>query len=229
MTGDDAVPLSAAALGAALGDRLPRAADVAPEAEALVAATRDLVEAVVLADVGPDELTAATEAVVQITAGLSARRRAAPLHLVRHDDGRLESLLQAGSGRLNPQAPPLAWVERPTEPPAGAEPVAATVHARCTYTAAHAGSPGRVHGGVLALTLDEVLGNAVTASGASGLTVGLTVRFRGPTPVGRPVDVVARFDRRDGRKSFASGEVRVDGVVTVEAEAVFVAVPAPRS
>ena len=144
------------------------------------------------------------------------------MSLVRHPDGRVESLLQAGSGRLNPQSPPLEWIERPTEPATGSEPVPATVRAQCTFTAAHAGSPGRVHGGVLALALDEVLGNAVTASGASGLTVSLTVSFRGATPIGVPVELIGRYDRHEGRKSFASGEVLVDGVVTVEAEALYV-------
>ena len=153
---------------------------------------------------------------------LRRRRREAPLLLVRHPDGRVESLLQAGSGRLNPQAPPVEWVERPTEPPAGSDPVPATVRARCTFTAAHAGSPSRVHGGVLALVLDEVLGTAVTASGVSGMTVSLTVSLRGGTPFGVPVEVVARYTGHEGRKSFATGEVLVDGVATVEASAVFV-------
>ena len=46
-------------------------------------------------------------------------RRPEPLRLVRHPDGRIESLLQAAAGRLNPQSLPIEWVHRPTEPPAG--------------------------------------------------------------------------------------------------------------
>ncbi len=220
-------PPSTSALAAALGDRLPSATEVAPEAVELVARTRELVEAVTLTDVTSEERAEAARQIAAVTGALSARRRSEPLYLVRHDDGRLESLLQAGSGRLNPQSPPLVWIDRPTEPPLGADPVPVTVRARCTYSAAHAGSPGRVHGGVLALTLDEVLGNAVTASGASGLTVALSVRFVGPTPVDEPVELVARFTGRDGRKSRATGEVVVDGVVTAEADALFIAVAPP--
>jgi hypothetical protein len=37
-----------------------------------------------------------------------------------------------------------------------------------------------------------------------------------------PVDIVARYTGREGRKSFTSGEVLVDGKVTVEATAIFV-------
>jgi acyl-coenzyme A thioesterase PaaI-like protein len=195
---------------------------VSAAAAVLVERTRRLVEAVVLTDVDDDALAAAADALDAVTRSLSARSRPAPLYLVRHADGRLESLLQAGSGRLNPQAPPIEWVERPTEPPAGRDPVPATVRARCTFTAAHAGSPGRVHGGVVALVLDEVLGNALVASGVSGLTASLTVSFTGATPIDRPVDVVARYDRHEGRKSFATGEVLVDGAVTAEATALYV-------
>ncbi len=222
-----AVRPSTAALAAALGDRLPSVHDVSPEAFELVDRTRALVEAVTLTAAAPEVREEAAARLAAVVEMLSAERRPEPLYLVRHDDGRLESLLQAGSGRLNPQSPPLEWVHRPTEPPAGAVPVPATVRARCRYTAAHAGSPGRVHGGVLALTLDEVLGNAVTASGASGLTVALSVRFVGPTPVDEPVEIVARFDGQEGRKSRASGQVLVDGAVTVEADALFVASAAP--
>lgn len=214
---------SAALLARQLGDALPAAGSVSPAAEALVARTRELVEAVVLTDADDEVLAAAADALAAVSAALGGRQREAPLYLVRHEDGRLESLLQAGSGRLNPQAPPVEWVERPTEPPHGGEPVPATVRARCTFTAAHAGSPGRVHGGVVASLLDEVLGNALTASGVSGLTASLTVSFKGATPIGRPVEVVARYDRHEGRKSWATGEVLVDGVVTAEGTALYVA------
>ena len=82
--------------------------------------------------------------------------------------------------------------------------------------------PVRVHGGVLALVLDEVLGTAVTVSGVSGMTVSLTVSLRAGTPSGVPVEIVARYTGHEGRKSFATGEARVDGEVTAEAKAVFV-------
>jgi acyl-coenzyme A thioesterase PaaI-like protein len=131
-------------------------------------------------------------------------------------------MLNAGSGRLNPQAPPIEWIERPTEPPAGSEPRLVTVRARCTFTAAHAGSPNRVYGGVLACALDEVLGIAVNASGVSGMTVSLTTSLKGGTPIDMPVEIVARCTGYEGRKSYATGEVIVDGTVTAEASAIYV-------
>lgn len=214
--------MSAARLAEQLGDRLPDAASIPPSAFDLVARTRELVEAVVLTDVDDAARAKAARAMASIAEALRSSQRADPLLLVRHEDGRIESLLNAGSGRLNPQAPPIEWIERPTEPGPGAEPRLVTVRARCTFTAAHAGSPSRVYGGVLALTLDEVLGIAVNSSGVSGMTVSLTVALKGGTPFGVPVDIVARCTGFEGRKSFATGEVVVDGAVTADASAVYV-------
>ena len=175
-----------------------------------------------LTDVDAPARAAAARAIGAITEGLSARHRAEPLLLVRRGERGVESLLQAGSGRLNPQAPPVEWLERRIEPDPGTGPVPSTVRARCVFGAAHAGSPSRVHGGVLALVLDEVLGTAVTVSGVSGMTVSLTVSLLAGTPLGVPVEIVARYTGHEGRKSFATGEVLVDGEVTAEANAVFV-------
>jgi acyl-coenzyme A thioesterase PaaI-like protein len=221
-------PVSAARLAELLGDRLPPAASVPPEAFGLVAAARDLVEAIVMTDVDAAARAAATAEITAVTRRLRTARRPQPLYLVRHPDGRVESLVQAGSGRLNPQAPPVEWVVRPTEPPPGREPEPVEVTARCTFTAAHGGSPGRVYGGVLALVLDEVLGVAVRAAGANGMTVSLSTSLRGPTPIGEPVEITARLTHLEGRKCFATGEVRTragtatTGTVTAEASAIFV-------
>lgn len=215
-------PVSAAALAAMLGEALPSVASVPPAAYELVRCTRALIDAVVMTDTDETVRRQAAAAIAGVTTSLLTNRRAQPLLLVRHADGQVESLLQAGSGRLNPAAPPLRWTRRPTEPPAGAAPVLRSVHALCTFTAAHAGSPGRVHGGVLASVLDEVLGTAVTASGASGMTVSLTVTLRGPTPIDHEVELTARCTGHEGRKSFAEGAVLVGGVPTAEARAIFV-------
>ncbi len=214
--------MSAGRLADELGASLPPAASIPEEAVALVERVRELVAAVVMTDVDPDERAAAAEQIAEITRALEATQRDQALLLVRHPDGRVESLLQAGSGRLNPQAPSVEWIVRPTEPPPGTEPVPVEVRARCTFTPAHGGSPGRVYGGVLALVLDEVLGVAARAAGASGMTVALSVSLKGGTPYGVPVDVVGRFTHREGRKAFAGGEVLVDGTVTAEADAIYV-------
>jgi acyl-coenzyme A thioesterase PaaI-like protein len=222
VTSDNPRPLSAARLAEQLGLQLPESSSVPDEAFELVDRTRELVEAVVMTDVDPAARAEAAGIVAAASDMLRARRRREPLLLVRRAGRGVESLLQAGSGRLNPQAPPVEWLERPTEPEPGTGVVPCEVRARCVFTASHAGSPSRVHGGVLALVLDEVLGTAVTSAGVSGMTVSLTVALRAGTPFGVPVEMVARLTGRDGRKSFASGEIVVDGATTAEATAIYV-------
>ena len=215
-------PVSAARVAELAGDGLPDPAAIPAAAFDLVAATRDLAAAVVMTDVDSATRAQAVTELAAITERLRATQRPDAMYLSRHADGRVESLTQAGSGRLNPQAPPIEWIHRPKEPPPGSTPTPVEVRARCTFGPQHGGSPGRVYGGVLGCALDEVLGVAVLVSGATGMTVALSVSLRGSTPFGVPVDIVGRYTGSEGRKSFASGEVVVDGKVTVEATAVFV-------
>ncbi len=218
----DPVPVSAGELARQLGDLLPLVDDVPPASFDLVDAVRALVEATVMTDVTPEERVAVADAVRELTARLNTVRRPAPYVLVRHANGRPEHLTQAGSGRLNPQAPPMIFVDMPPPAPADSPPVPVEVHATCTLTNAHAGSTGRAHGSLVAALLDEAVGHAVNASGAGGMTVNLSIDFRRPTPVGEPLLVTGRYDGGEGRKSFASGEIRHAGEITAEARALFV-------
>ena len=211
---DDVPPAAESALELArlLGDRVLAPGAVAPEAVALVEAARDLVDAVVGTDVPPAARAAAAGELTAITARLREQRRDPVILLVRHDDGRIENLSQAGGGRLNPQAPRLVFVDlAPDE-----------VVATCTLTAAHGGPPGKAHGGIVAGLLDEALGVAAMVAGGAGLTAGLDVRYRAATPYGVPLTITARLTGREGRKGFATGEIRAGDTVTAEATAVFV-------
>jgi hypothetical protein len=215
-------PVSAARVAELAGDALPDPADLPDAAFGLVAAARDLTAAVVMTDVDAEVRAEAVAELEQLTRRLRAAQRPDAMFLARHADGRVESLTQAGSGRLNPQAPPIEWIHRPKEPPPGTPPTPVEVHARCTFGPQHGGSPGRVYGGVLACALDEVLGVAALVAGATGMTVSLTTSLKGATPYGVPVDIYSRFTGQEGRKSFTSGEVVVEGSVTAEATAIFV-------
>jgi acyl-coenzyme A thioesterase PaaI-like protein len=84
------------------------------------------------------------------------------------------------------------------------------------------GGPGLVHGGILALLLDHAMGHASVSGNYAAMTTELTLRFRGPTPIGKTLCVTARLDRKAGRKLYLSGRVTVDGTTTVEADGVFV-------
>jgi len=213
----DGSPMSAAQVAEMLGDSLPRPdAVVTPAALDLVRAARDLVAAVVLTGADDGERAEAARALDTVTAQLRRRQRPGAVLLVRHGDGRVEHLTQAGSGRLNPQAPEIVF-DALAPPPD--EPSSVELVARCTLTPAFGGPPGRVHGGQVAALLDEVVGFAAFAAGAPGVTVSLTVRYHRPTPHSTPLEVRARLDRVDGRKRWASGEVVAGTEVTASAEA----------
>lgn len=219
----EAAPVSASRLAEQLGESLPPADAVAPEAFELVDRVRELIDAVVLTDADAKARATAAAKVAEVTSALRSSEREQQIWLVRHPDGRIESLAQAGSGRLNPQAPPIEWVHRPTEPAPGGTPIPVEVCARATFTARHGGSPGRVHGSVLAGLLDEVTGIAIRAAGAGGMTVALDVSLKGAVPIGTPAVVTARYTGGEGRKSYASGEITVDGAVVAEARVIYVA------
>jgi acyl-coenzyme A thioesterase PaaI-like protein len=205
-------PQSALELARLLGDRVLAPDSIPPEAFALVEAARDLVDAVVGTDVPSAARATAAGELAAIAARLREQRREPVILLVRHDDGRIENLTQAGGGRLNPQAPRLTFVDLSPD----------GVVAACTLTAAHGGPPGKAHGGIVAGLLDEVLGVAAMVAGGAGLTAGLDIRYHAATPYGEPLTITARLTGRDGRKAFATGEVRAGDTVTAEATAVFV-------
>jgi len=199
-----------------LGDRLAGGEVAGAEALALVRAARELVEAVVMTAAEPGARLAAAEAIDEVTARLRRSRRPGAVLLIRHEDGRVEHLTQAGSGRLNPQAPLIVFDGLGPPPPT---PTPVDLVGRCTLTASHGGPPGRVHGGLVAALLDEVVGVAAFAAGAPGMTASLSVRYRRATPHGTPLEIRARLDRWEGRKRWVSGEVIADGEITAEADA----------
>ena len=116
-------------------------------------------------------------------------------------------------GKANPVAPPMTmWIEP--------DRIAGTV----IFGSQYQGPPGSVHGGFVAALLDEILASAQVLSGVAGMTGTMMVRYLRPTPVNVALDVEAHVEWTEGRKVFTSGRCSHSGVVTAEAEAVFVVV-----
>lgn len=87
--------------------------------------------------------------------------------------------------------------------------------------AAYEGPPGLVHGGVSALILDQLLGEATGAGGKPGMTASLTLTYRRATPLG-DLRVEAWIERSEGIKTWARGHISDADGVTVEAEGLFI-------
>ena len=121
-------------------------------------------------------------------------------------------------GWANPIAPPVeVWAEV-------GENGQREIRGRVTFDYPYEGPPTCVHGGVIAELFDELLGSANIIAGQAGMTGTLTVRYRKPTPLLAPLDIVARHTRTDGRKIFAWGGLYHDGELTAEAEGIFIEV-----
>jgi acyl-coenzyme A thioesterase PaaI-like protein len=87
---------------------------------------------------------------------------------------------------------------------------------------------GMVHGGVVALMLDEAVGWAGWHAGHPGLTGRLEVRYRQPLAVGERVRVVGRVQRVRRTLVYASASIdRLrDGQRVAEATATLMTMPA---
>lgn len=84
------------------------------------------------------------------------------------------------------------------------------------------GPPTCVHGGVLAMVFDELLGATNIAAGCPGMTGTLTVRYRRPTPLRAPLRLESRCLGREGRKIRTWGAIFDGETLLAEAEGVFI-------
>jgi acyl-coenzyme A thioesterase PaaI-like protein len=87
--------------------------------------------------------------------------------------------------------------------------------------AAYEGPPGHVHGGVAALILDHLLGEAASDGVNPRLTGTISFRYVRATRLGQ-LHAEATTTRIDGIKTFAAGYLADEEGVTVEAEGVFI-------
>ncbi len=86
------------------------------------------------------------------------------------------------------------------------------------------GTARAVHGGTVALIVDELMGVVNRVAGRRAFTARLQVHLRAPTPVDVELTFRAWEHRRDGRKIIIRAEGRVDDALIVEADALFIEV-----
>jgi hypothetical protein len=94
---------------------------------------------------------------------------------------------------------------------------------RGRFTLPYEGPPGCIHGAAIAGTFDIVFTAANVIANAAGPTATLTLTYRRPTLLYDEAVFEAWVDRTQGRRTYTSGRLLQNGVVTVEAEGVFVA------
>lgn len=179
--------------------------------EPLTKSVRDLIDATIRTEMDADAVDAARAEIDAATTRLRGRQRDGSFGVRYGRDGDQMPWGNVVIGMRNPVAPPLTVHQHAD----------GGVFADFHLGAAYEGPPGHVHGGVAALILDHVLGEAASSTNKPRLTGTITMRYRRMTPLG-DLHAEARIVRTEGVKTFAVGHLADAGGVTVEAEGVFI-------
>ncbi|GAB3002099.1 PaaI family thioesterase [Mycobacterium bourgelatii] len=176
----------------------------------LADAVRELVEATIRTEADDDVVAQARSAIEEVTRSLRQRTRSAGVSYRVGD--RPLPLGNAAIGVCNPIAPPIVVHHE------GGGRCWAEFVLGCAYE----GPPTLVHGGVSALVLDHMLGEAASEGLSKPRFTGtITVKYLRGTPLG-PLRCDAWIERREGVKVFARGNISDAQGITVEAEGVFI-------
>ncbi|MFK7895468.1 MAG: hypothetical protein AB8G23_06510 [Myxococcota bacterium] len=123
-------------------------------------------------------------------------------------------------GQLNPVSPNIRF---------DFDPKAREMRATHSFDAPYCGPPASVHGGIVSLVFDELLGCLGAMSDIGGFTGTLKVIYRSLTPLHTPIHMHAWIDRQEGVKVFIKGTMHRDGregepeeVLCSEAEGIFI-------
>jgi acyl-coenzyme A thioesterase PaaI-like protein len=99
------------------------------------------------------------------------------------------------------------------------------VHCTYTFTSRHEGAPGIAHGGAVAALVDDVCGGLLFVVREPAVTRTLNVEYLKPVLVGVTYELVAKVDRREGRKLFITCEGRdAKGTLTFRGGGLFLVV-----
>jgi acyl-coenzyme A thioesterase PaaI-like protein len=177
----------------------------------LAESVRALVDATIRTEVDADEVAAVRAQIDAATARLRAKQINGPFGVRYTTGGDRMAWGNPVVGIRNPIAPPLA-IHRDESGGAFTDFVAG---------AAYEGPPGHVHGGISALVLDHVLGEAASDGITPRFTGTITMRYLRTTRLGR-LHAEAWIDRTEGVKTYVVGHLSDDEGVTVEAEGVFI-------
>ena len=177
----------------------------------LTGTLRRLIEAGLHTEVDEDTVRQAQAAIESVTEMLESKQRA--VTTLRHE----------GTGRPLAWANPAVGLRNAIAPPM-------VIHheadGRCwsefSLSRAYEGPPGWVHGGICALVLDHLLGEAASEGLTQPKFTGtITLRYLRGTPLGS-LRAEAFIERTEGVKSFARGYLSDADGTTVEADGIFI-------
>lgn len=179
--------------------------------EPLTESVRRLIYASLRTAVDADAVADAQAKIEAVTALLETEQRAGT-PVVNESTGRPLAWANPAVGLRNAIAPPMVIHHEDD--------------GRCwsefTLSGAYEGPPGWVHGGICALVLDHLLGEAASEGLTQPKFTGtISLRYLRGTPLG-PLRAEAFVERNEGVKTFARGYLKDADGPTVEAEGVFI-------
>ncbi|MGB8206696.1 MAG: PaaI family thioesterase [Mycobacterium sp.] len=179
--------------------------------EPLAQSVRELIDATVRTQADAATVAAAKSEIDSATARLRQKQLDGSFGVRYLTSGERMAWGNAVIGIRNPIAPPLEIHHD------------ATGKSFCDFHlgAPYEGPPGHVHGGVAALILDHLLGEAASDGINPRLTGTISFRYVRATRLGH-LHAEAITTRIDGVKTFAAGHLADQEGVTVEAEGVFI-------
>ncbi len=178
----------------------------------LTEALRKLIGAGIHTEVDEDTVRQAQSAIEAATELLERSQRSVTSTLRHEDTGRPLAWANPAIGLRNAIAPPMV-IHHEDDGQCWSE---------FSLSGAYEGPPGWVHGGISALVLDHILGEAASEGLTRPKFTGtITLKYLRGTPLG-PLRAEAFIERIDGFKTFARGYLKDADGTTVEAEGVFI-------
>ncbi|MGE3621787.1 MAG: PaaI family thioesterase [Acidimicrobiia bacterium] len=189
----------------------------------LVAATRAFADAAVDVDAPDDVLDRIAGDLEHWAADLhpgpDRRARVDDLKMTAYDDGPAAT----GTTNHNPDCV-VCGPGNPISLGMVVERDGADVVARLTLGAARRGAPGRVHGGLLSLAMDDLMGHVLVVEGLPAYTVRLDTEFLAAGPIGEELVLRSGVTGREGRRLSLWATVHAGEVLVARADALFITV-----
>jgi hypothetical protein len=179
--------------------------------EPLTQSVRELIDATVRTEMDAETVAAAKAEIDSATARLRHKQLDGTFGVRHLESGERMAWGNVVIGIRNPIAPPLEIQHDGS----------GTSWCDFHLGAGYEGPPGHEHGGVAALVLDHLLGEAASDGVNPRLTGTISFRYVRATRLGH-LHAEATTTRIDGVKTFATGHLADDEGVTVEAEGVFI-------
>jgi uncharacterized protein (TIGR00369 family) len=102
---------------------------------------------------------------------------------------------------------------------------ALTATAPVCLTRMHEGPPGHIHGGIIAVLMDEAMSKLNRPLNAVAMTRNMQIDYLRPSPLGQTLTLSSRHLRREGRKLFHHAELTdAAGHILAQATGLFIVI-----